>query len=180
MGKPKGMLQVQGRPILTYLLQRFAWRGPKWVITAPGREDPPGAAEFDRELIDPQAGLGPLRGVLTALDMLETEFLIVTTVDMPLLERMHLEHLLERLQTGPQLLGMMYMNPSGPEPFALALRKSAVDSIRSRLDAGRRSVHGLLEEREFVAMPAPSDWGRQVWLNLNEPADVKMLRELSM
>ncbi|MDB5911273.1 MAG: hypothetical protein JWP34_5390, partial [Massilia sp.] len=66
MGKAKGLLRVgpePGQPILGYLLNRLAWRGPTMLVTAPGRDHPPGWEQFDRELIDPEAGGGPLRGV---------------------------------------------------------------------------------------------------------------------
>src|SRR5581483_11371389 len=73
MGRPKALLEIRGKPILTYLLDRLAWNGPKWLITAPGMQQPPGAQAFDRELVDPEEGAGPLRGVLTALEHLQTQ-----------------------------------------------------------------------------------------------------------
>ena len=66
-----------------YLLDRLAWPGPLWLITGPGREHPAGWQRFDREMVKSVAGLGPLRGVLTALEHLDGPELIVTTIDMP-------------------------------------------------------------------------------------------------
>src|SRR5256885_5263746 len=83
MGGPKGSLEVRGEPILEYLLDRFAWRGETMLVTAPGIARPRGAERFDREVVDPVAGLGPLRGVLTALENATTEIVVVATVDMP-------------------------------------------------------------------------------------------------
>src|SRR5438552_17571218 len=68
MGKPKALLEINGRPILAYLLEQFAWPGPTLLVTAPGREKPPGHELFSREVVDPVAGEGPLRGILTALE----------------------------------------------------------------------------------------------------------------
>src|SRR3954463_11699786 len=83
MGRPKGDLEINGLPILRYLLQRVEWSGPTLLVTAPGRERPPAHYDFDREVVDPAAGLGPLRGVLTAIEAAQTESLVVSTVDMP-------------------------------------------------------------------------------------------------
>ena len=46
------------------------WPGPTLLVTAPAVAHPPAADLFDREAVDPVDGLGPLRGVLTALGAL--------------------------------------------------------------------------------------------------------------
>src|SRR5437762_2106214 len=98
MGKPKGLLQVSDQPILTYLLKRFNWRGPTMLVTSPGREKPPGAGGFDAEVIDPVEGMGPVRGLITALENSKTQILIVASVDMPLVGREQLLWLAENIQ----------------------------------------------------------------------------------
>ncbi|HEY8665796.1 MAG TPA: NTP transferase domain-containing protein, partial [Tepidisphaeraceae bacterium] len=141
MGRPKAQLELDGQPILTYLLNRFAWKGPRYLITAPGAEHPPGATEFDLEIADPPAPcdkpLGPLRGILTALENLHTPLLMVTTVDMPALETVHLSYLLNQLVRLPDLAGLMFTREIEgkriPEPFPLALRPGALPVIRDRL-----------------------------------------------
>ena len=50
------------------------------LVTAPGIERPRRAERFDREIADPVAGLGPLRGVLTAMENATTEIVVVATV----------------------------------------------------------------------------------------------------
>ena len=140
MGLPKGTLRVHGRPILEYLLERLNWPGPKWLITAPGREHPPGCERFDREISDPVAGLGPLRGILTGLEELTRDWLLVATVDMPGIRREHLEWLVEqsRLRTAA---GFMCRR-SGPYPASLGIPPHP-----SRV-AGSRPIRSLLPEGE--------------------------------
>src|SRR5436190_1357328 len=84
MGRPKGMLEINGRPILAYLLDRIDWPGPTMLVTAPGRENPPGAERFDSEVSDDVEGEGPLRGVYTAITHATTPVVVVIGVDMPL------------------------------------------------------------------------------------------------
>src|SRR5690242_5929498 len=107
MGKPKALLHVRGQPILQYLLARFRWPGPTLLVTAPSRERPPACERFDREVVDPVPGQGPLRGVLTALDSIATETLVVATVDMPEVSPAQLQWLLEQLDQHPASLGVM-------------------------------------------------------------------------
>jgi molybdopterin-guanine dinucleotide biosynthesis protein A len=59
MGGPKGVLALDGRPILERLLDRLDWPGPTLLVTAPGREHPPGWRRFTNEVTDPVAGEGP-------------------------------------------------------------------------------------------------------------------------
>src|SRR5262245_51915629 len=68
MGTAKSMLRIGGRPVLEFLLDRLAWRGPTLLVTAPGRERPNGQEAFDHEAVDAVGGEGPLRGILTALE----------------------------------------------------------------------------------------------------------------
>ena len=178
MGRPKAMLQLGGRPILEYLLDRFAWPGVTLLVTAPGREHPPGWQRFDGERSDPAPGQGPLRGILTALENSRTPRLIIATVDMPNIRHQHLQWLVDHLDCSGAK-GVMCRccieAETQIEPFPLALSRESQPIIRSRLDAGKRWVLGLLEERDFVSVDAPADWDRKIWLNLNAPEDLARL-----
>lgn len=177
MGAPKSQLALAGEPILRYLLRRFAWCGPTLLVTAPGREHPPGWDAFGREVIDPVAGQGPLRGILTALESADG-LVAVTTVDMPGLLPAHFHFLLDRLEERPTLAGLMLRRDGRTEPFPSVYRASAIEPLRSRLAAGQLSVHGLLDAPGFAAIDAPADWAEETWANLNRPQDVEAFRRL--
>jgi molybdopterin-guanine dinucleotide biosynthesis protein A len=174
MGRAKALLRVDGRPILDDLFERFAWPGPTLLVTAPGRERPPGGERFGREVVDPQAGLGPLRGVLTALEGLQTALLVVTALDMPGIGRTQAEWLARQLHDAAQLQGLMTEHVTGAglrrEPLPLALRAGAKLIVAAHLAAGRRSLRGLASEAAF-AVVTPPPWPESVWANLNTPAD---------
>jgi molybdenum cofactor guanylyltransferase len=184
MGFAKGLLRVgadHGEPILGYLLNRIAWRGPTLLVTAPGREHPPGWERFDREAADPKAGGGPLRGVLTALEHAATPVIAVLTVDMPEVGPEQVRCLLDALQGDPNGLGVMFRRamPGGMqiEPFPSVYRSGARDRIEARLKSARRSVHGLLQETGFFSVDAPAQWLQSVWTNLNSPDDLRAYRQ---
>jgi molybdopterin-guanine dinucleotide biosynthesis protein A len=179
MGVAKGMLQIGGRPILEYLLERWNWPGPTLLVTAPGREHPPGWNRFSSEVTDPVRGEGPLRGVLTALEAAETGTVVVATCDMPVVGCDQFAELIAYLQNAPQKLGAMWSRREGKrdqvEPFPGAFRKDATQVIRARLDAGLQSVGSLAEIDGFSVLPAEMRWGQDVWMNLNRPEDLKTL-----
>ena len=166
MGRPKGELRVDGRPILQWLLKRWKWYGPTMVVTAPGREHPPGCDAFDREVVDPSSGEGPLRGIVTALENAgDADIVVVTTCDMPLATRAMLDRLIEALGDRS---GVM-MRHEEIEPFPMALRPDALALLRERLANNQRSLQALATLPEFKCIEGPAD--ATVWTNLNNPAD---------
>jgi molybdopterin-guanine dinucleotide biosynthesis protein A len=179
MGTPKGQLLLNGRPILHALLDRLDWPGPTLLVTAPGRQRPPGTERFSRECVDPVAGQGPLRGLLTALEHAPTPWLVVTAVDMPLVRREQLAWLVAKLKSTPGAAGLLTTRPR-VEPFPSAFhRDSAAAVVRGALVSGRRALHTLLDELTIQSVPAPTDWPPETWTNLNRPADLDALRAAS-
>jgi molybdopterin-guanine dinucleotide biosynthesis protein A len=170
MGKAKGLLTVGDLPILTYLLKRFAWRGPTMLVTSPGRQKPPGAEGFNLEVVDPVEGMGPVRGLVTALENSKTQLLIVASVDMPLAGREQLLWLIEKIQEKP---GVMIQHQGQVEPFP---------SIFNKERAGRPlydSMRALARIDGFAVIDAPKSWPDDIWTNLNEPADLSLFLQNS-
>jgi molybdopterin-guanine dinucleotide biosynthesis protein A len=170
MGRPKGLLEVGGRPVLAFLLERLAWPGPTLLVTAPGRERPPGWNGFDAEAVDAVAGDGPLRGVLTALEHATTDVLVVTAVDMPGVTRDVLAWLAGELVGGRPATLVMASRAGEIEPLPCAVRAGAKPLVAARLAAGRRSLHGLAAEPGVVVVAA-DDRDASAWLNANTPGE---------
>jgi molybdopterin-guanine dinucleotide biosynthesis protein A len=177
MGFPKAQIRIQGRPILGQLMQRICWRGPRLLVTAPGRTRPQGCDAFEREVVDPVVDQGPLRGMLTALDACKTEVLIAITMDMPWILRDQLLHLAAALTAAPGAAAIMLRR--GPdendqlEPFpSIYRRHPASEIVRKQLDAGERSMKSLAELQGIQVQPAIASWPTKVWTNLNFPADL--------
>jgi molybdopterin-guanine dinucleotide biosynthesis protein A len=173
MGRPKGKLVLHGRPILHLLLDTFQWPGPTLLVTAPGREHPPGWERFTTEVVDPQAGQGPLRGILTALEHAASDLVVLAAVDMPGVRSEQIGWLVDALRQRPQLNGLLIDRRSHVEPFPSVFRAAALAAVRDRFVAGERSVRGLLREATFGSIVAPETWPADVWRNLNRPEDLK-------
>lgn len=175
MGTAKAELRIANKPILSYLLEKIAWPGPTLLVTAPGREHPPGSEPFGKEALDPVAGEGPLRGILTALRNARTPAVVITTVDMPAIEREHLDWLAGKLAGSTECHGVMIQRmidgKSVLEPFPLACRVEAAEFISQSLAEGKRAVRTLLGCGRFIIEPAPKTWAEDAWTNLNTPQD---------
>jgi molybdopterin-guanine dinucleotide biosynthesis protein A len=171
MGGPKVAMRIDGRPILAWLIDRLRWPGPTMLVTAPSVPAVEEAALFDRHVVDPVDDLGPLRGVLTALEHASTETIVAIPVDMPGVDRAKLAWLVGKLSSQPDVLGVMTQAVE-IEPFPSAYRTTARKPIADRLNAGRRSLHGLCDDARFVAVAAPADWSADTWTNLNAPSEL--------
>jgi len=174
MGRPKASLQIDGKPILAYLLERLNWPGATMLVTAPGRERPPGCEKFDYEVSDPTLSQGPLRGVLTALEYVKSPLLAVATVDMPGVGNTQLDWLVERVSSS-QLRGAFCSRFSDGawhiEPFPIVLRQEATGTVHECLFT-EKSMRGLSGYSGVAVIPAPA-WDPSVWTNLNTPADLE-------
>lgn len=174
MGMPKVSLQIHGEPILHRMLLRTNWPGETMLVLAPGMENPDGTERFTQVVRDPVSGVGPLRGILTALQHAKTASIVVIPIDMPALSRPQLEWIAAQLEADPDLLGLMPTRQTANgraliEPFPSAFRKRSIASIEKQLTAGRRAVHPLAALPEFRSIAAPADWSEEIWTNLNTP-----------
>jgi molybdopterin-guanine dinucleotide biosynthesis protein A len=189
MGRPKGELTIGGTPILRWLLERWRWGGPTLLVTAPGRERPPGCEAFDREVSDAVAGAGPLRGLATALSAARTPMLVVATCDMPRVEERQFRWLAAALLER-RARSWMIMTRSGGgsgdgdgggdgggggggegeiEPFPCAIQRAARKAIDAHLAGGARSLHSLATLAGVEVLAAPRDWPADAYTNLNHP-----------
>lgn len=176
MGQPKATLSIEGKPILEYLLDRFDWPGLTMLVTAPGREHPPGCERFDHEVVDPRPGEGPLLGLFTALKNLKTPLLLVTTVDMPAVEPVHLNWLVAAIQSQPTALGIMLrrQTTSGGciEPFPSIYREGAVHVVAQQWERRKKSVQSMAGRDYIMVLDCPADWPERTWTNLNRLEDM--------
>jgi len=180
MGLPKEQLKIAGQPVLVHLLNQLQWPGATMLVTSPGHEHPVGHDQFNLEATDPVAGVGPLRGILTALSHASTDHVIIATVDMPALHVDMLQFLLEQISTRPGIDAMMLTRPIDSrqriEPFPSIFHRRSIPAIETALTQNRRSVHGLIDEARFITVQSPLDWPARYWTNLNTPDDLSNFR----
>lgn len=181
MGSPKVQLRIGYEPILSWFHRRVAWPGPTMIVTTSSVCELPGSDCFDQVCIDRVNSRGPLQGILTALENVDTPTLLAIAVDMPAIEARHLNWLLAALATMPRCRGLMCeTNMNGLrriEPFPSAFRREAKEIVAGWLELSDGSMHGLCEDPLIRAIPTPTDWPLRTWANLNSPADFAEFQE---
>lgn len=176
MGFPKAQLRLGGMPILEWMHRHYQWPGPTMLVTAPAVTDPPAADLFDQYMVDPVDDLGPLRGIVTALESASTEFVAIVTVDMPGITRDILNWMLNMLAARPESSGLMCKRRVEErefiEPFPGVFRRIAKEVVNRRLQSGDLSVQRLCDQTTIGSAASPEDWPDSIWTNLNHPAEL--------
>jgi molybdopterin-guanine dinucleotide biosynthesis protein A len=133
-------------------------------ITVVGSRDD----EYDdlglRTIGDIVPGLGPLGGLVTALEDAVSGWLLLCACDWIGLNREWVEPLLGH--RGGECGAVVY-HSDRYEPMLGLYHTSLADTVRELLDSGDRSMQTLLGRVGAAALPVPPDWGRAH--NLNHP-----------
>ncbi len=118
--------------------------------------------------------LGPLAGLIAALESAETEWLLLCAADLPEMSPALLRALQDEAQQAPGHACFPF-SAAGPEPAVSAWPTSLATILRQRFDAGRRSLQRALPAELLRAWPE-SAWRpyvgeSNVFRNVNTPQE---------
>jgi molybdopterin-guanine dinucleotide biosynthesis protein A len=169
MGLNKGWLRRDGRSLATRLLLEMAAVGLEPLcLNAP--EAPPDLPAEVHLLPDERPGQGPLGGLVTVLRRLRRPVL-VAAVDMPGLERAHLEALLASWRPGE--LGRVARRAGAWHPTLGLYTPELLPALDAALASGSRALQPLVEELALAAWEAPA----AAVVNLNRPEERRAWEE---
>jgi len=120
-----------------------------------------------RTIADIEQGLGPLGGVLTALEHRKRGWLLCATCDRIGLKADWLEELV--LAARDELQAVAFKEDMW-QPFPAMYHCSMLELFRRALAEGGRSTWRLIECAASHALPLPADWGDSVDINRPEQA----------
>jgi molybdopterin-guanine dinucleotide biosynthesis protein A len=165
-GEDKGLVPLAGRPMVAHVLDALRPQVGTVVVNA-NRNQERYAAFGHPVIADAVDGyLGPLAGVLTALQQCGTEFLVTVPCDAPLIA----PDLVARLYAAAVATGAdiaVASDGQRQQPVFLLLRASLAPSLEAYLAGGDRKVDlwfGQLRVAEADFSDAPD-----TFLNVNDP-----------
>jgi molybdopterin-guanine dinucleotide biosynthesis protein A len=173
-GSDKALIDFEGRPLALHLAAIA--RHVAGSVTLVG---PPDRYERLRLPVIPDThqGVGPLAGILAALEHTSQPWNLVLACDMPRLTPAFLDFLFARAGEGHQD-ACLPVSPQGrDEPLCAVYAQRAAEPIRRELERGTRKItHALktvairrLEPAEYVHL----DPAGTLFTNINTPADWK-------
>jgi len=166
----KGLLDLGGKPLVAHACAYLQPRVATVWISANRH-----AAEYARYgavlADDPQFGAqpGPLAGVAGALERIDTPWLLVVPVDVPLLPPDLKRRLSEALLESPAAR-LAYAHCGGPQPLCMLLHRDLLDGLREFLRGGGRKVQQWQARQGAIAVQFPEQEG--IFLNINTPEDL--------
>jgi molybdopterin-guanine dinucleotide biosynthesis protein A len=169
MGRDKARLRrADGRAQLEHVVELVAPLVAKvWVSV---RRDQPADALRDRypQVVDSDATAGPLAGILGALDAEPGVDWLVLAIDLPMLDRETLEHLLAEA-SDPRFTAYASDFNGLPEPLCALYRAGSLAVIREFVDDDVRCPRKVLirAEAELLELPNP-----RALDNMNTPEDL--------
>lgn len=182
MGRDKGLIDVNGRPMARWVIDaaetgaRAAGELRESIVIS----NSPGYEVLGRPVLpDIRPGLGPVAGIETALAHLRGDATIVIACDMPLLESALVTRLAHELRGN---LAAIPDGPNGLEPCCAAYSSDCMRIVGDELDAGRLEARGLIEALRSAGSVATiddlTDGELRGLENVNKAAEVERVIEI--
>lgn len=171
MGRDKALLLVDGGRVLwERQLDVLRSLGPaELFISGPAR---PGFPYDVRLLEDERPGLGPLSGIVAALEAMTTPLLVVLAVDLPAMRADFLRGLLAGCSVNPGkgIVPRRAGDDAFYEPLAAVYPQGCLEAARRRLHTGDFALQGLMRATKplFRVHPIP-EREETLFSNWNEP-----------
>ena len=164
-GVDKTRLPLGGRPLIQWGLDALASITTARLLVG-GRSPAQGPSDNARHLPDRYPGAGPLGGLLTALEAIDTSHALVVAADLPFISR---QLLVEVQRAGAQAVVACVQHPDGRFALCLSVRRDAAPEVARGWARGDRRIRDLLRLapcRLVAADPATST--HALW-NVNDP-----------
>jgi molybdopterin-guanine dinucleotide biosynthesis protein A len=173
-GVTKSLLVAAGAPLIAHVRARLAPQVGTVMISANVAEAAH-AAWGDQVIADHVPGMGPLGGLLSALEHVATPYAFCCPGDAPLLSTTLVARLGDALERSSADVALPHDGEQLQHLFLL-VPTAARDSLRRYLADGGRSVHGWSDTLNAVVVDCTSD--SDAFLNINTDADLQRAGDL--
>lgn len=158
MGRDKALLPRDGGTQLEHAAALLAdVTDGVYVSVRADQADDPVRARFDH-VVDRYDGIGPLAGILSALEQVPDADWLIVACDLPNLDRPTLEHLLAEAPDDAPLVAYRSSSDGLPEPLCALYRPAAADALRRHVADGVHCPRKIMirEEAVLLDLPAPN------------------------
>ena len=156
----KALAEIDGTPMLAHVVARVGAVVDSVVVSCRDDQRAAFAAGLDgsddvpiRCITDPEPDGGPLVGIVSAFEAVDSQYAVVVACDMPFVDPAFIEFLFS--QAGGHDAVVPELDDGHRQPTQAVYRVDRTVAVADeRLAAGNRSLRGLLDTLETVVIPA--------------------------
>lgn len=169
MGTDKALLVHDGRTQLETAVGLLApVTDRQFVSTRPDQADEEARSRFP-QIIDRYEGIGPVAGILSAMDEYPDVDWLVVACDLPNLDALTLEHLVAKRSRARPFTAFQSSNDGLPEPLCAIYTNDAQATIRKFVDDGVVCPRKILIRSDTKLLNQPNP---DALHNVNTPEDL--------
>lgn len=170
MGRDKALLAREGRSQLEYMVELLATVTDRVFVSA--RRSQRDDAERNRfpQIVDRYDGIGPVAGILSALEEHPGVNWLVVACDLPNVDAATLEYLLQNHSEANQFTAFRSSYDGLPEPLCAIYPAGSDAAIRSFVDGGVVCPRKILIRSDTALLEQPNPHALD---NVNTPEDLE-------
>ena len=169
MGRDKALLEHDGQTQLDRAMSALsAVTERQFVSTRADQADDPGRARYP-QVVDRYADLGPVAGILSAMDEYPEVDWLVVACDLPNLDRATLGHLVGRRKAGDPFTAFRSSHDDLPEPLCAIYSADSAAALRQFVDDGIVCPRKMLIRSAATLLEQPNPRALD---NVNTPEDL--------
>lgn len=167
MGTDKGLVNIADKPMMAHCIDHITPLQKEIVLITSN----PTYSTFNCRMIsDKIKGRGPVQGILSTLNDASTDKSIIITCDMPLIN----VSLIERLLLSAKNNEIVCFSKEFIYPFPGIYSKEILSTLTKKVEQGERKLRDLIPQFRHKLLPIEQ---ADLFLNVNTPADVKLVEE---
>ena len=144
MGRDKALLEHEGESQLARMMALLGECVDRaFVSTSNEQRDEPERRRFD-QIVDRYADMGPLAGILSAMDEYPRADWLVVACDLPNIDAMTLRHLIDKQSSEHPFTAYISSHDGLPEPLCAVYRSGTDTVLREFVDDGIRCPRKIL------------------------------------
>jgi len=176
MGKDKGLMLLNGKPLVEYAVEILDPLVSELLISSNNGE----YASAGRILVNDEVrGIGPMGGIYSCLEKSTNEINLVLSCDMPFMHPELFGYLLDYMEDN--LVVLPSKDGIYPEPMCGIYRKEVLPLMEEYIREGNYKLPDLFEAIPFRMIKVPkkmSFFSDNLFMNINSEAELKEAEKL--
>jgi molybdopterin-guanine dinucleotide biosynthesis protein A len=151
MGMDKGLVLLNGRPLIQHVIDRFKPQVNKLVINANRHKDQYAGFGFPVVADHNSDFSGPLSGMLAGLKISQTEYTAFVPCDAPLLPTGLVSQLHQSIITSGSHIAVVF-DGEWMQPLFIVIHKNMTEQLEADINSGQRKVNQWIKQNRHISV----------------------------